>query len=179
MTETATIEKTLVIIKPDAMMRGIVGEVISRFERAGLKIIAMKMIAPDEKHFHEHYEGISKLISRWGQDVYETVLGQMTDGPVIAFVLEGIEAVAYVRKIVGTTDPKESLPGTIRGDYTHITKDYANPRKLPIPNIVHASGNAEEAAKEVALWFGKDELYENYEIVHGPIVRGHLVNKKK
>jgi nucleoside-diphosphate kinase len=111
--------------------------------------------------------------------VYETVLGQMTDGPVIAFVVEGIEAVSYVRKIVGTTDPKESLPGTIRGDYTHITKGYANPRKLPIPNIVHASGNEEEAAKEIALWFNKDEIYDNYENVHGPIVRGYLVKKGK
>jgi nucleoside-diphosphate kinase len=174
----AGIERTLVIMKPDAMQRGLVGEVITRFERAGLKIVAMKMAAPDEKHFHKHYEGISKLISRWGKDVYDTVLSQMTDTPVIAIVLEGVEAVAYVRKIVGTTDPKDSAPGTIRGDYTHITRDYANPIKAPIPNIVHASGNIEEASQEIALWFKDDEIYDDYETVHGPVVRGHLSKKK-
>ena len=91
-------EQTLVILKPDTIQRGLVGEIITRFERAGLKIIAMKMIAPDELHFHKHYEGISHLISRWGEDIFNVTLSQMTETPVITFVLEGVEAVAHVRE---------------------------------------------------------------------------------
>ena len=92
-------------------------------------------------------------------------------------VLEGVEAVAYVRKLVGTTDPKDSLPGTIRGDYTHITREYTNPKGASLPNIVHASGNVEEAAKEVALWFNKTEIYDSYQTVHEAVVRGRVHKK--
>lgn len=153
-------EKTLIVFKPDAVQRGITGEILARFERAGLKIIAVKMVAPDKKHFHEHYEGISGLISRWGQDIYDIVLTQMTESPVIAVVLEGVEAVNHVRKMVGTTDPKNSAPGTIRGDYTHLTQGYTNKIGSTLPNIIHASGSTAEAKKEIALWFNKDEIYE-------------------
>ncbi len=173
------IERTLIVLKPDAIMRGLVGEVISRFERAGLKIVAMKMVAPDEEHFRKHYEGIGTMISRWGEAIYEVTLSQMTEAPVIAFVLEGIEAVSYVRKLVGTTDPKDSAPGTIRGDYTHVTRGFTNPIGATLPNIIHASGNADEAAKEIELWFGKDEIYDTYETAQGSIVRGRIVAKKK
>ena len=172
------IERTLVVIKPDAMQRGLVGEIISRFERAGLKIVAMKMVSPDEKHFHEHYEGISNLITRWGEDIYNITVSAMTETPVIAFVLEGVEAVSYVRKLVGTTDPKDSLPGTIRGDFTHVTRGYTNPKGASLPNIVHASGNPEEAVKEVALWFGDSEIYGRYKTAHEAIVRGRVYKKK-
>lgn len=172
-------ERTLIILKPDTIQRGIIGEVITRFERAGLKIVAMKMVAPDELHFHKHYEGISHLISRWGEDIYNVTLKQMTETPVIAFVLEGIDAVEHVRKMVGTTDPKDSAPGTIRGDYTHITRAYTNPIGATLPNILHASGNTEEAEKEIALWFEKDEIYGDYETAHGPIVRGKVIGKGK
>lgn len=172
-------EQTLVILKPDTIQRGLVGEIITRFERAGLKIIAMKMVAPDELHFHKHYEGISNLISRWGEDIYNVTLSQMTETPVIVFVLEGIEAVSHVRKMVGTTDPKDSAPGTIRGDYTHVTRAYTNPIGATLPNILHASGNVEEAAKEIVLWFTKDEIYGDYETAHSPIVRGRIPEKKK
>lgn len=172
------LERTLIILKPDTIQRGLVGEVISRFERAGLKIIAMKMAAPDELQFHKHYEGISNLISRWGEDIYNVALSQMTETPVIVFVLEGIESISYVRKLVGTTDPQESAPGTIRGDYTHITRAYANPLGSTLPNILHASGNPEEAAKEIELWFSSDEVYADYETAQGPIVRGRIPEKK-
>lgn len=168
-------ERTLIILKPDTIQRGLIGEVITRFERAGLKIVAMKMVAPDELHFHKHYEGISNLISRWGQDIYDITLKQMTETPVIAFVLEGIEAVSHVRKMVGTTDPKDSAPGTIRGDYTHITRGYTNPIGSTLPNILHASGNAEEAEKEIELWFTKEEIYGDYDTANGPVVRGKVV----
>ncbi len=172
------IERTLIILKPDTIKRGLVGEIISRFERAGLKIIAMKMVAPDELHFHKHYEGISNLISRWGEEIYNVTLAQMTETPVIVFVLEGIESVSYVRKLVGTTDPKESAPGTIRGDYTHVTRGYTNPIGATLPNILHASGNVEEATKEIELWFSDSEIYDDYDTAHGPVVRGHVPVKK-
>ncbi len=176
----AGFERTLIILKPDTLQRGLVGEIVTRFERAGLKIIAMKMVAPDEEHFHKHYENISKLISRWGKEIYNVTLSQMTEAPVIAFVLEGIEAVSYVRKLVGSTDPKESAPGTIRGDYTHVTRGYTNPIGATLPNILHASGNVEEATQEIALWFKDDEIYDNYDTAQGPIVRGRIpVSKKK
>lgn len=172
-------ERTLIILKPDTIQRGIIGEVITRFERAGLKIVAMKMIAPDELHFHKHYEGISGLISRWGEDIYNVTLKQMTETPVIAFVLEGVDAVAHVRKMVGSTDPKDSAPGTIRGDYTHITRAYTNPLGATLPNIVHASGNSDEADLEIKLWFSDDEIYGDYETAHSPIVRGRIIEKPK
>lgn len=171
-------ERTLIILKPDTIQRGLVGEVMSRFERAGLKIVAMKMVAPDELHFHKHYEGISSLISRWGEDIYNVTLSQMTETPVIVFVLEGVEVVAHVRKMVGTTDPKDSAPGTIRGDFTHITRAYTNPRGATLPNILHASGNPEEAAQEIKLWFTDEEIYGDYETAHSPIVRGRVPEKK-
>ena len=158
------LEKTLIILKPDTIQRGLIGEIISRFERAGLKIVAMKMVAPDKEHFHKHYEGISGMVSRWGEDIFNVTLAAMTDTPVIAFVLEGVEAVSYVRKLVGSTDPKDSPAGTIRGDYTHVTRGYANPKGSTLPNILHASGNA-------------DEIYDEYENAHGPVVRGFVPGK--
>ncbi len=173
----AEIEKTLVVMKPDAMQRGLVGEVITRFERAGLKIVAIKMVAPNKKHFHEHYEGISNMITRWGEDIFNITVAAMSETPVIAMVFEGVEAVAYVRKLVGTTDPKDSLPGTIRGDYTHVTREYTNPMGASLPNIVHASGNVEEATKEVTLWFDDSEIYDNYQTVHETVVRGRVHKK--
>lgn len=170
------IERTLIVLKPDTIQRGIVGEIITRFERAGLKIVGMKMVRPDEEHFHQHYEGISKLISRWGEEIYNITLSQLTEGPVIAMVIEGIEAVEHVRKMVGKTDPKDSLPGTIRGDYTHITRGYTNPRGTTLPNILHASGDASEAAQEIELWFNPDELYE-YTTALEAVVRGRVPTK--
>jgi nucleoside-diphosphate kinase len=138
----------------------------------------MKMVAPDELHFKKHYEDISHLSSRWGDEIYNITLSQMTESPVIAIVLEGIEVVAHVRKMVGTTDPKDSAPGTIRGDFTHITRAYTNPIGATLPNIVHASGNVEEAQQEVALWFAPNEIYTEYETTNGPVVRGRVPEKK-
>lgn len=170
-------EKTLVILKPDTIQRGLVGEIITRFERSGISIIGMKMVAPDREHFKKHYEEISGLISRWGEDIFEVTLSAMTESPVIAMVLEGVEVVEHVRKMVGTTDPKDSAPGTIRGDYTHVTRAYTNPLGATLPNILHASGNAEEAEQEIALWFDDNELYA-YENVHTPVVKGRIPQKK-
>lgn len=172
------LERTLIILKPDAIQRGITGEVLSRFERAGLKIIAMKMVSPDKEHFHAHYEGISKLISRWGEEIYDITLSHMTEAPVVAVVLEGVSAVAHVRKMVGTTDPMESAPGTIRGDYTHVTRAFTNGRGGTLPNIIHASGDPAEAAQEIRLWFEPNELYE-YKVAHETVVHGKIPKQKK
>lgn len=154
-------ERTLIIFKPDAVQRGLVGEILSRFERVGLKILGMKMIFPDEAHYHYHYEDISKIISRRGEAVYRRNADAMLEGPVVAVVLEGVEAVDLVRKLVGDTEPKSALPGTIRGDYAHLSYTHVNERTLAgMPNVIHASGSIEEAKKEVAYWFKKSELFD-------------------
>jgi nucleoside-diphosphate kinase len=158
-------ERTLVILKPDTVQRGLVGEIITRFEKVGLKIVGIKMVSPDKDHYHHHYENISKMASRRGQKALDVTLELMQSGPVIALVLEGIEAVELVRKMAGTTEPKAALPGTIRGDYAHVSLNHANAQGIGIANIIHASGNAEEAAQEVPHWFKDDELY-SYEVAH-------------
>lgn len=158
-------ERTLIVLKPDAVQRGIVGEILSRFEKAGLKILGMKMMQPDESHYHHHYETISKLISRRGQEVYDRNAKAMMKGPVVAAVLEGVEAVVVVRKMVGDTEPKSALPGTIRGDYAHVSMEHSNKHDAGLPNLIHASGDAEEAKQEIAHWFKSDELFE-YKTVH-------------
>jgi len=158
-------EKTLIILKPDAVARGLVGEILTRFERAGFKIIACKMVRPDEEHYHHHYETISKIASRRGEDVYKRNAEAMMAGPVIAAVLEGIDAVELVRKMVGDTEPKLAAPGTIRGDYAHMSIPHANKTGRGLPNLIHASGNSEEAKQEIEHWFTAAELFE-YKTVH-------------
>ncbi len=138
-------ERTLIIIKPDAMQRGLMGEIMSRFERVGLKIVAAKMLQPDVNHYEEHYEGISQMITRRGQEAFDVTMEMMQKGPVIAFVLEGVNAVSQVRKMVGETEPKSAQPGTIRGDYAHVSFEHADNEKVGIANLIHASGDPEEA----------------------------------
>jgi len=164
-------EQTLVVLKPDAVQRSITGEIITRFERAGLQLVGMKMVWPAEEHFHQHYEGIGKLISRRGEDIYNVTLAAMTESPVLAMVWEGVDAVEHVRKMVGATDPKESAPGTIRGDFTHISRAYAIEHNLTLPNLIHASADLDEARQEIPLWFGDEELHQ-YEAPHQKVVRG-------
>jgi nucleoside-diphosphate kinase len=158
-------ERTLIVFKPDAVMRGIVGEIMTRFERVGLKIVGVKMLHPNYDHYHGHYQGIGTLKDRAGEKIFETTVAGMLEGPVIAVVLEGIEAVSLVRKMVGTTEPKSAAPGTIRGDYSHISYAHANNNETTIPNIIHASADENEAAQEIAHWFSESELFE-YENVH-------------
>lgn len=164
------LEQTLILFKPDALQRGLVGEILTRFERVGLRIVATKMLAPDKKHFHTHYEEIGQVITRRGEVVFDQVLGMMTDGPVIAMVLEGVESVALVRKLVGNTEPKSSAPGTIRGDFSHMSYGYADTEEKGIPNLIHASGDSEEAVKEIAHWFTDEELFD-YEALHEKFTR--------
>lgn len=164
------VEQTLVVFKPDAVQRGIVGEILTRFERVGLKIVATKMIAPTKEHYHKHYEEIGQMITRRGEHTFDITLDMMTQGPVIAMVFEGVEAVALVRKLVGTTEPKSATPGTIRGDYSHMSFGYADSEDKGIPNLIHASGDPAEAEQEIAHWFSDNELY-SYSTTHEKFTR--------
>jgi len=160
-----TIERTLIVFKPDAVGRGIVGEILARFERAGLKIVGTKMINPDTDFYHHHYEKIGTMITRHGQTIFDTTVAMMQVAPVIAVVLEGVSAVEVVRKMVGATESKSALPGTIRGDYSHMSYAHANEQGIGLPNILHASGDLKEAKLEIAHWFSNGELFD-YESAH-------------
>jgi nucleoside-diphosphate kinase len=171
-------EKTLIVFKPDAMKRGIVGEILTRFERVGLKIVAAKMLSPDEAHYYHHYETIGTVISRNGQTIFDNNLNFMLEGPVIAMVLEGVEAVTYVRKMVGATEPKSATPGTIRADYAHMSYGHADGSGISIPNLIHASGDATEAKQEIAHWFAESEIFD-YETLSQEYTQRSAPRKKK
>src|SRR5215472_17053911 len=151
------VERTLVLFKPDAVARGLVGRVLARFEEALLRVVAAKLVWMDAELTRRHYFDLEE---RYGPEVYATMAQIMQSGPVIAVVLEGIEAVTCVRKLVGSTYPDQAPPGTIRGDLAHMSRAYANDRSIAVANLVHASGNTEEAAYEIGVWFTKDEIIE-------------------
>ncbi|HYK67556.1 MAG TPA: nucleoside-diphosphate kinase [Streptosporangiaceae bacterium] len=157
MSSDTGVERTLVLFKPDAVARGLVGRVLARFEDALLRVVATKMVWMDADLTKRHYFDLEE---RFGPAVYASMAQFMQSGPVIAVVLEGIEAIACVRKIVGPTYPDQALPGTIRGDFAHMSRAYANERGIAVENLVHASGNAQEAALEIDVWFAKDEIIE-------------------
>lgn len=175
-------QKTLVIIKPDALARGLVGEIIARFERVGLKIIKAELIQADKQLAKKHYpatlEWLKKVgnntitdCQKYGVDVKKTMgtdvaeeIGEMVhqwnvefilSAPVLALVLEGTHAIDVVRKLCGPTLPLLAPPGTIRGDFSSVSALSENMEKKPIRNLVHASGLVEEAEREIKLWFGK------------------------
>lgn len=156
------IQRTLVLIKPDGVQRGLSGDIIQRFEKVGLKIVGMKMIWIDKNFANNHYIGVGE---RKGQKVLEMLLDLITMGPVIAIVLEGVDAVPVVRKICGPTEPKEAQPGTIRGDYAHVSYAYSDRVSEAVRNVVHASGEPEEAEHEISLWFKPEEIHD-YPSVH-------------
>jgi nucleoside-diphosphate kinase len=164
------IERTLILFKPDAVQRGVIGEILTRFERVGLKIVGTKMISPDRDHYYKHYEEIGQVITRRGEKVFDNVLDTMNEGPVIAMVLEGIEAVELVRKLVGSTEPKSSAPGTIRGDFSHMSYGYGDAQDKGIPNLIHASGDKDDAAKEIPHWFSDAELFD-YSVLNEKFTR--------
>jgi nucleoside-diphosphate kinase len=153
----ATLERTLVVLKPDAVARGLAGRIIQRFEDAGLKIVATKMRELDAEFTRKHYFDLEE---RHGKQVYDATAASMQAGPVIAMVLEGVEAVANVRRLVGGTYPNEAPPGTIRGDFAHQSKAYCVGLDKAVANLVHASGNTDEAKYEVELWFSADEQHD-------------------
>jgi len=149
------IERTLVLVKPDGLQRGLVGEIISRFEKRGLKIVGMKMVWVDKDFSKQHYS------AHVDKDFYKGLEDFIISAPVVAIAIEGINAVELVRKVVGSTEPKSAPIGTIRGDFAHVSYEYADQKGISIKNLVHASGNKEEAEQEVGLWFSVEELF-NY-----------------
>ena len=181
-------ERTVVLIKPDSVKRGLIGEIISRFEKAGLKIVAMKMVWINLEHAKKHYPaGRKEWVKSIGERALETYkeygydpkedlasiepveMGELmikwlaeflSSGPVVAMVLQGNYAIKIVRKIVGHTFPDRAAPGTIRGDFSsEWGLTFKNKRAAH--NLVHASGNVEEAKFETQLWFHKNEFH-NY-----------------
>ena len=158
------------MIKPDGVQRQLTGDVIKRFELAGLKLIGLKMKWVDKDFALQHYtEDISK---RRGEHVRNYLVEFLQEGPVVAMVFEGVNAIENVRKIVGATEPRAAQPGTIRGDFAHVSFGYADKVQQAVRNIIHASGNKAEAKEEVKLWFKKDELH-TYETVH----EKHILHK--
>jgi nucleoside-diphosphate kinase len=155
----SSIQQTLVILKPDTMGRTIVGEIISRFERAGLHLVAMKMVQANKEQLEWHYEGIWKLGTRKWQAVLDGVVNMMMEAPVVAMIREGVEVVDFVRKIVGSTEPKSATPWTIRGDYAHMSYGYldTNPN-ANLYNLIHASADIDEAKLEIPHWFSSEEI---------------------
>ena len=181
-------ERTVVLVKPDGVQRGIIGEVISRLEKMGLKIVAMKMVWVEKSLAEQHYpksreelmkaigEKTLKTYEKYGRDPKEEFgdldpkkIGEMvnewnvnfiTSGPVVAILIEGVHAIDNVRMIAGNTLPVFAEPGTVRGDFSIDSPALANMKKRSVRNIMHASGNEEEAKYEEQLWFKEDEIYD-------------------
>lgn len=185
-------ERTLVIIKPDGVQRSLVGEIIRRFERVGLKMVGMKLLVPEARKVEEHYT----LDPLWKQRVGEKAIesykkkgitppstdpvaigdavvtrlkSYMTSGPAIVMAWQGAHVVELVRKLVGGTEPRSSDVGTIRGDYVLDSYAMADTDDRAIRNLIHASGSVEEARQEIAHWFGTHELID-YRLVQEGIL---------
>ena len=157
------IERTLVLLKPDAVQRAVMGRILSRLEDAGFKVVGMKMVWVDKKFALKHYT--EELAKRAGAHVREMIAQFLTTGPVVAMVVEGVNAIENMRKMVGSTEPKAAAPGTIRGDFSHMSYGYADAKKVPVKNLVHASSSAKDAVAEIKLWFSQKELH-SYKTVH-------------
>ncbi len=165
-------ERSLVLLKPDAVERGLIGEILQRFEKVGLVIAGLKMIQANDQQAKGHYT--EDLAKRRGEHIRQMMVDMLLSGPVVAICLEGIEAVELVRKMVGSTEPKAALPGTIRGDYSHVSFKYADAKHKGIFNLIHASGSVEEADQEVAVWFDEAELLD-----HKPLYTKHTLYHDK
>ncbi len=180
-------ERTLVLLKPDGVLRGLIGECLHRFEQRGLKIIALKMIRPSREQIDNHYPKTDAWIERLGEktlgnlekygydpikelgttdkkkigeDVRAWIIDYMTMAPIVALVVEGVHAIDMIRKIVGATLPVFAEMGTIRGDFSVDSPTVANLEKRSIYNLIHASETPEEAAHEIAHWFTQEEIHD-------------------
>jgi len=149
-------ETTFCLIKPDGVRRGLVGEILHRFERMGLKITAMRLLTPDAGLAGRHYT-YEDIAVRHGEAVRNALIAFITSGPVVVFAVEGISAVENVRKLCGATEPLKSAPGTIRGDYAHHTFAATKPLGESVRNLIHASADATDAARELGLWFRPED----------------------
>lgn len=185
-------ERTLVIIKPDGVQRSLIGEIIRRYERTGLKLAALKFFIPSEQLIRKHYsshEGWLESVGKksiaayqkkglkppfedpvkCGQAVLERLVKYLSSGPVVAMVWEGNQAVGIVRKITGGTEPLTSDMGTIRGDLTVDSYDLADTDDRAVRNLIHASGSAEEAQMEIPIWFSEEEIIK-YKVIQEKIL---------
>jgi len=173
-------ERSLVLLKPDAVQRSLVGEIIARFERVGLKISALKMVVATEQQCLDHYnkddewylrkgENIVKNLEdnsipvekeaiEYGKDIIRNMVTYMTAAPLVAMVVEGNQAVSVVTKLVGSTEPSTSDVGTIRGDYTLDSYEHSTIENRGVRNLVHQSESPEEAEREIAIWLSEDEI---------------------
>ena len=181
-------ERTLVIVKPDGIQRALIGEIIRRYERTGLKLVALKMLIPTEAMIEEHYlldpnwkksvgeKAISSYVKKGekppstdpievADSVVVSLKKYMTSGPVIAMVWEGGHAVELVRKITGSTEPSSASIGTIRGDFVLDSYQMADTDTRAIRNLIHASGTVPEAEKEIPHWFKPEEIIR-YHVPH-------------
>ncbi len=175
-----TTEQTLVIIKPDGVQRSLMGEIISRLERTGLKFVAFKFLVPQEEQCWKHYNKddewfmkkgtrvtedrkthgmpIEKEPIEYGKDIIQANVDFFTSSPVLAMVIEGNQSVAIVKKIVGETEPSTSDVGTIRGDLTVDSYSLSSRDNRAVRNLIHCSDSPEEAQREIPLWFDKSEV---------------------
>ncbi len=189
MDDRTAIERTFVMVKPDGVERGLIGEIIGRFEKRGLKLIALKMVKPTLEHINDHYPKDETWIARLGdkgfnvfkeygldpkvvmgtdnnleagKKVRQWLIDFMTEAPVVAMVIEGVHAIDMIRKITGSTLPNKAEIGTIRGDYSVDSPAAANLNLRAVKNLVHASETKEEAANEISHWFSEEEIYPDY-----------------
>ncbi len=181
-------ERTFVIIKPDGVQRSLIGEIISRFERAGLKVAAMKFGYADEDKCWQHYDKdevwfeskgqitikdrkennlpVTKSAVEYGKEIIRSLVKYMTSSPVIFIVLEGNQAVKIVKKLVGGTEPLTSDVGTIRGDFTLDSYDLSNIDERAVRNLIHCSDKVEEAEREIKLWLNKEDIISYNLLAH-------------
>jgi len=158
LTSKPMVQKSLILLKPDALERGIVGEILHRFERVGCKIVGMKLLVSEKDTAKLHYT--DDLAKRRGEKIRELMISMLTAGPIVALVLEGIDMVEVARKMVGGTEPKAAAPGTIRGDFAHVSFKHADEHGIGVFNLIHASSSPEEAATEINVWFKPEELVD-------------------
>src|SRR3990167_7829591 len=184
-------ERTLVIIKPDGVQRGLIGEIIRRFERTGLKFVAFKFLVPTVEQCLAHYNKDEEWFLRKGNRIIDDLMGQglsveknalaygkgiiatiikfMVAGPVLALVIEGNQSVAIVTKLTGTTEPSTSDVGTIRGDLTVDSYTHSMVQNRAVRNLLHSSESPEEAEREIQVWFRPEELID-YRTTHERIL---------
>lgn len=162
-------ERTLILLKPDAIHRGLVGEIVTRFERVGARMVGLKLLVSEEDTAKKHYT--DDLERRRGKAVRDAMIKMLMSGPIVAIVWEGIDMVEVGRKMVGSTEPKTAAPGTIRGDYAHVNYIQSDRSGLGIYNLIHASATPEEAETEISVWFRPEEL-----VSHKPDYTHYTVN---
>lgn len=165
------LERTLLLLKPDAVHRGITGEILQRFERVGAKMVGLKLLVSTKDTAMKHYT--EDLAKRRGAKVRKMMIGMLTSGPIVAIAFEGIDIVEVVRKLVGDTEPKSAAPGTIRAEYAHVSYRYANEKGIGVFNLIHASASPEEAEAEIAVWFKPEEL-----VSHRPLYTRYTLREE-